>query len=59
MLNGIELGGGSIRIHDAAQQEHVFKDILKVCMGTETGCYHVIHIKCVSFYTDVHVSCKQ
>lgn len=34
VLNGIELGGGSIRIHDAIQQEHVFKNILKVFSGT-------------------------
>ena len=28
VLNGMELGGGSIRIHDARLQERVFKDIL-------------------------------
>eukprot|EP00731_Ephydatia_muelleri_P007172 Em0003g1420a len=46
VLNGIELGGGSIRIHDAIQQEHVFKNILKVSpdqfhhllKGLKSGC---------------------
>lgn len=28
VLNGVELGGGSIRIHDAATQRHVLKNIL-------------------------------
>lgn len=32
VVNGVELGGGSIRIHKAALQEHVLKNILKVCM---------------------------
>lgn len=30
VLNGVEIGGGSRRIHDAAMQEHVFKEVLKM-----------------------------
>ncbi|KAB2098916.1 hypothetical protein AG0111_0g12740 [Alternaria gaisen] len=30
VLNGVELGGGSRRIHSAAMQEFIFKDILKM-----------------------------
>ena len=28
VVNGVELGGGSIRIHKQTLQEHVFKDVL-------------------------------
>lgn len=30
VINGVEVGGGSVRIHDAAIQELVFKDVLKM-----------------------------
>jgi aspartyl-tRNA synthetase len=30
VLNGVEIGGGSVRVHDAAMQEFIFSDILQV-----------------------------
>lgn len=30
MLNGVEIGGGSVRVHDAAMQEYIFSHILQV-----------------------------
>lgn len=30
MLNGMEIGGGSVRIHDAKMQEWVLREVLKV-----------------------------
>ncbi|SJL01730.1 related to aspartate--tRNA ligase, mitochondrial [Armillaria ostoyae] len=29
VLNGVEVGGGSVRVHDADMQEYIFTDILK------------------------------
>lgn len=30
VLNGVEIGGGSVRVHDAEMQEHIFGKILQV-----------------------------
>ena len=39
VLNGVEVGGGSVRVHDAGMQEYIFANVLQVrpqvgnCMG--------------------------
>ena len=30
VLDGVELGGGSVRVHDAAMQAHIFDNVLEV-----------------------------
>jgi aspartyl-tRNA synthetase len=30
VLNGVEIGGGSVRVHDAAMQEFIFSEVLRV-----------------------------
>ena len=30
VLNGVEIGGGSVRVHDATMQEYIFSKVLQV-----------------------------
>ena len=32
VLNGVEIGGGSVRVHDAAMQDCIFSQVLKVSL---------------------------
>lgn len=48
VLDGVEVGGGSVRVHDAAMQEFIFREVLQVSWfflcgvwvdgGAEDGC---------------------
>ncbi|KGO75672.1 Nucleic acid-binding, OB-fold [Penicillium italicum] len=42
VVNGVELGGGSRRIHDAAVQEFIFRDILKMPAERLTDFAHLL-----------------
>ncbi|PSR87405.1 aspartyl-tRNA synthetase [Coniella lustricola] len=41
VVNGVELGGGSRRIHVAAMQEYIFRDVLKM---NDSGIEHFSHL---------------
>ncbi|KOS42224.1 hypothetical protein ACN38_g6874 [Penicillium nordicum] len=42
VVNGVELGGGSRRIHDSAVQEFIFRDILKMPRGRLADFSHLL-----------------
>ncbi|KAF2815088.1 putative aspartyl-tRNA synthetase [Mytilinidion resinicola] len=44
VVNGVELGGGSRRIHDAKVQEYVLRDILKMSEERLQDFKHLIHV---------------
>lgn len=45
MLNGAEIGGGSIRIHDANTQRYVFENILQVRFQIVNFCVDFLKIE--------------
>lgn len=48
MLNGAEIGGGSIRIHDANTQRYVFENILQVRFQIVNLCVDFLKIEFIN-----------
>ncbi|KAH7930300.1 hypothetical protein BV22DRAFT_1140177 [Leucogyrophana mollusca] len=47
VLNGVEIGGGSVRVHDAAMQEYIFSQILQLSDSEMSSFGHLLHaLKC-------------
>jgi len=47
VLNGVEIGGGSVRIHDAAMQDYVFSNVLQLTENEKASFAHLLHaLKC-------------
>lgn len=44
VVNGVELGGGSRRVHDAKVQEFIMKDILKMSSGRLAEFSHLLEV---------------
>ncbi|EKM59710.1 uncharacterized protein PHACADRAFT_250385 [Phanerochaete carnosa HHB-10118-sp] len=43
VLNGVEIGGGSVRVHDAKMQEHIFGKILQLSEDEKASFSHLLH----------------
>ncbi|KAL1706721.1 tRNA synthetases class II-domain-containing protein [Schizophyllum commune] len=43
VLNGVEIGGGSVRVHDAAMQDHIFTNILQLSPSEKAPFEHLLH----------------
>ncbi|KAF9563691.1 aspartyl-tRNA synthetase [Agrocybe pediades] len=43
VLNGMEIGGGSVRVHDAVMQDHIFTNILKLTDQEKSPFKQLIH----------------
>ncbi|KAL1946671.1 hypothetical protein VTO73DRAFT_14775 [Trametes versicolor] len=43
VLNGVEIGGGSVRVHDAAMQDYIFANILQLDEKEKSSFNHLLH----------------
>jgi aspartyl-tRNA synthetase len=43
VIDGVELGGGSVRVHDPRMQEHIFRDVLELDEKEVQGFEHLLH----------------
>jgi aspartyl-tRNA synthetase len=47
VLNGVEIGGGSVRVHDAVMQEYIFSQVLQLSDAEKSSFDHLLHaLKC-------------
>ncbi|KAF8505505.1 tRNA synthetases class II-domain-containing protein [Russula emetica] len=43
VLNGVEIGGGSVRVHDAMMQEYIFSEVLQLDENEKASFNHLLH----------------
>ncbi|KAI0301810.1 tRNA synthetases class II-domain-containing protein [Multifurca ochricompacta] len=43
VLNGVEIGGGSVRVHDAMMQEYIFSEVLQLDKHEKASFNHLLH----------------
>jgi aspartyl-tRNA synthetase len=43
VLNGVEIGGGSVRVHDALMQEYIFSEVLQLEENEKASFNHLLH----------------
>ncbi|KAG5646419.1 hypothetical protein DXG03_003469 [Asterophora parasitica] len=43
VLNGMEIGGGSVRVHDAAMQDYIFTHVLQLNEAEKAPFQHLLH----------------
>ncbi|KAJ7179338.1 hypothetical protein C8R46DRAFT_1211911 [Mycena filopes] len=43
VLNGVEIGGGSVRVHDADMQDHIFTNVLQLSEEEKTPFFQLLH----------------
>ncbi|KAI0069041.1 hypothetical protein BV25DRAFT_77833 [Artomyces pyxidatus] len=43
VLNGVEIGGGSVRVHDASMQEYIFSEVLQLDARERAAFGHLMH----------------
>ncbi|KDQ64820.1 hypothetical protein JAAARDRAFT_145968 [Jaapia argillacea MUCL 33604] len=47
VLNGVEIGGGSVRVHDPVMQEYIFSNVLQLDDKEKASFDHLLHaLKC-------------